>query len=285
MVQRIKTLGVITLLFITCSCNPLIDNGVHKRDLNKDIEMTTNYGVIVFRLSDETPLHRNNFLRLVNQHFYDSLLFHRVINHFVVQTGDPKSKKAGPDEELGDTDLPYTIPTEFRSNLFHKRGALNAARNGDDENPLQASSSTQFTFVQGKIYTDSTLNIAENRINYMQAYNRVIRKPENRSLVDLQKRINDGKAPQDSLSFVKNELKRLTEVEMAHSVRYKIPENQRLVYKTIGGAAHLDQNYTVFGEIISGLPVVDSIAKVKTNKSDRPLKEVRIISVRLVKRK
>jgi len=275
-------LAFIFVLFSFYGCNPLIEEAVRKNDLKKDIEFTTEYGSIIFRLSDETPKHRNNFIKLVNRHFYDSLLFHRVINHFIIQTGDPDSKLAKSEEPLGESDLPYTIPAEFNANLFHKRGALNAAR---DDNPERASSSTQFTFVQGKIYTDSMLSVAEKRINNWLAFNRVIHQPENQELVQLLKGLKNRQTNTDSLNMISNQLKILTEKELENSTLYKIPEAHRQVYKTIGGAAHLDQNYTVFGEVVKGMNVVDSIAKVSTDSLDRPVNDVRIISAKLIKRK
>jgi peptidyl-prolyl cis-trans isomerase B (cyclophilin B) len=208
-----------------------------------------------------------------------------VIQNFVVQTGDPDSKHAPAGAELGNGGLPYTVPKEVNEHLFHKRGALNAAREGDDENPVQASSSTQFTFIQGRIYNDSTLNIAENRINYMLAYNRVIRKPENKQLYEQLRRLETGKGTADSLAVVTAEMKRLANAEVAASPRYRIPEDRRQVYKTVGGAAHLDWSYTVFGEVVSGMEVVDKIAATKTDKLDRPLKDVHILSVKFIPRK
>lgn len=273
------------MCIITVGCNPIIGQGVRKSDLRKDVELTTSYGTVVFRLSDETPLHRNNFLSLVHRHVYDSLLFHRVINHFLIQTGDPTSKHAVPDALLGEGDLTYTVPAEINEHLFHKRGAINAARTSDDENPLQASSSTQFTLIQGRIYTDSTLDIAENRINYMRAYNRIIRRPANAALFDHLQRIQSGKASADSLAIVRAALRTLAQDEMAGSPRYRIPAEHRQLYKTIGGAAHLDGSYTVFGEVVSGMEVVDKIATQKTNAADRPVEDIRILSVRLIKRK
>jgi peptidyl-prolyl cis-trans isomerase B (cyclophilin B) len=264
------------------SCNPIIEEGVRKKDLKKDIEFTTEYGSIIFRLSDETPKHRNNFIKLVNQHFYDSLLFHRVINHFIIQTGDPDSKLAATGKPLGESDLPYTIPAEFNPNLFHKSGALNAAR---DDNPERASSSTQFTFVQGKIYTDSMLAIAENRINNWLAFNKVLHLSENKDLADLYEGLRIRHSNPDSLALINNKINVLADEEMKKGMLYKIPEAHRQVYKTIGGAAHLDQNYTVFGEIVKGIDLVDSIAKVATDSLDRPLIDVRIISAKLIKRK
>ncbi len=123
--------------------------------------MVTTEGTIVLRLSDSTPLHRDNFLKLVKSHFYDSLLFHRVIQNFMIQGGDPKSKNARPGEVLGDSSLPYSIPAEFRVTLFHKRGVLAAARESDDVNPEKLSSSSQFYIVQGKTYSDAGLDSVE----------------------------------------------------------------------------------------------------------------------------
>jgi peptidyl-prolyl cis-trans isomerase B (cyclophilin B) len=270
------------LMFEIFACNPIIEEGVRKNDLKKDIEFKTDFGEIIFRLSDETPKHRNNFIKLVNQHFYDSLLFHRIINHFIIQTGDPDSKLAKSGEPLGESDLPYTIPAEFNSNLFHKRGTLNAAR---DNNPERASSSTQFTFVQGKIYTDSMLTVAEKRINNWLVFNKVLHLSENLDLAELYEGLRKRQSNPDSLDLINNKIKVLVDEELRKGMLYKIPEVHRQVYKTLGGAAHLDQNYTVFGEVVKGMTVVDSIAKVPTDSLDRPLHDVRIISAKLIKRK
>lgn len=270
------------LVFGLMACNPVVFEGVRKRDLKKDVVFETQYGEIIFRLSDETPLHRNNFIKLVNRHFYDSLLFHRVINQFIIQTGDPDSKSAKPGEPLGESDLPYTIPAEFNPKLFHKRGVLNAAR---DDNPERASSSTQFTFVQGKVYTDSMLAVAEKRINNWLAFNKVLHQPENKKIAALYEGLRKRQSNPDSLMLVTNELKKLADVELKKSVLYIIPDEHRQVYKTLGGAAHLDQNYTVFGEVVKGMEVIDLIARVKTDSLDRPVNDVRIISAKLIKRK
>jgi len=206
-----------------------------KKDRKRDIEFVTTDGTIILRLSDSTPLHSDNFLRLVKSHFYDSLLFHRVIQYFMIQCGDPTSRNASPGIALGDSSPPYTIPSEFRVTLFHKRGVLAAARESDDVNPEKASSASQFYIVQGKKFTDAGL---------------------------------------DSI-----EIKRL---------KRKIPDYQREVYKTIGGSPHLDLNYTIFGEVVSGMETVDKIAAEPTSKGedfDRPLKDIRILSSRLIKRK
>ena len=280
--RLVQRLGTVMLLAIFLSgCNPEIEEGVRKGDLKKDVELVTDYGTIVFRLSDETPLHRNNFIRLVNKQFYDSLLFHRVVNNFLIQTGDPDSKGAKSEAQLGEAELPYTVPAEFTSDLFHKRGAINAARN---DNPARASSSTQFTIIQGRVYTDSTLAVAENRINGWLANNRVVNDPNNKELLDQIQSLRRRNPENDSLAIMRNVLQDLVEADLEKTPPYRIPEEHREIYKTIGGAAHLDQNYTVFGEVVSGMEVVDKIAVVET-RSERPLQDVRIISARMIKRK
>lgn len=230
-----RLLALAAMLLIIASCNPRLSNGIRVNDLKKDVELVTSKGNIVIRLSDSTPLHRDNFLRLVQQHYYDSILFHRVIDHFMIQAGDPESKRAKAGVELGNGGPAYTVPAEIRASLFHKKGVLAAARTGDDVNPMKASSGSQFYLVQGKVFTEAGLDSVEN-----------------------------------------------------FRLRRKLPAAQREVYKTIGGTPHLDQNYTVFGEVISGLTVIDSIAAVTTSGrmgGDRPLQDVRILKARLIKRK
>ncbi len=275
------------LLITTLGCDKEIEEGVMKSDLSKDVEMVTDFGTIVMRLSDDTPQHRNNFIKLVNEKFYDSIAFHRVIENFIIQTGDPESKNPDSEKDLGASDLPYRVPAEINNNLFHKRGALNAAREGDDNNPEQASSSTQFTIVQGRVYNDSTLKVAEGRINNWLAYNKVINKTEHKSKLDeLQNLFKNWDSTKiDALNLIKKELDSLTELEEVAMTKYTYPDAHREAYKTIGGAAHLDQNYTVFGEVVKGMDVVDSIAAVSTNDRDKPISDVRIISARMIKRK
>lgn len=193
------------------------------------IEMVTSQGKITLRLYDETPLHRDNFLKLVENHTYDGLLFHRVIKNFMVQAGDPKSRDAKPGQALGDGTLGYTVPAEFRPNLIHKRGALCAARQGDQVNPKKASSATQFYIVQGQVWDDKTLDMMEQRF---------------------------GK---------------------------KFTDEQRKVYSTVGGTPHLDGDYTVFGEVVEGMDVVNKICDLPCDRMDRPVEDVKIISVKVIK--
>lgn len=244
------------------------------------IELVTNYGTIILQLSDETPLHRDNFIKLVEAGTFDSLLFHRVIKDFMIQAGDTQSKYADSVARLGSSDLPYQIPAEIVPRLFHKKGALAAARTN---NPQRASSSTQFYIVQGKVQNDSLLTHNEGRINKMLARHYGINALENKPLMD-------------SLELARNEKDTVLTRELNTRLNsildsywnfeeYEIPEEHRLVYQTIGGTPHLDQNYTVFGEVISGLEVVDAIAAVETNRQDRPIEEVRILSMRVISKK
>lgn len=222
---------LLTVTFFTYS-EGQTDSTLKKKDRKRDVLIQTSMGDMIVRLSDSTPLHRDNFLKLVKVHFYDSLLFHRVIKDFMIQGGDPNSRNAKPGEALGMGGPGYRIPAEFRPTLFHKKGVIAAAR---DNNPEKASSGSQFYIVQGKKFTDIELDDLE-----------------------------------------KNRLKRT------------IPAEQREVYKTLGGTPHLDQGYTVFGEVIKGIEVLDKIAAVETSKGtdrDRPLQDVKIITMKLVKRK
>jgi peptidyl-prolyl cis-trans isomerase B (cyclophilin B) len=226
------------LLLLTSFCLVLgvlaqSDSTVTKKDRKKrDVLLQTSMGDIVIRLSDSTPLHRDNFLKLVKTHFYDSCLFHRVIKNFMIQGGDPESKTAPAGKPLGNGDLGYTVPAEFRPTLFHRKGVIAAAR---DNNPQKASSASQFYLTQGKVFTDAGLDSVET-----------------------------------------------------YRLKRKIPAEQREVYKTIGGVPHLDQNYTVYGEVVKGIEVIDKIAAVSTSKGadrDRPIENVVIVKAKLIKRK
>ena len=184
---------------------------------------------MVFVLYDDTPRHRDNFLKLISDHTYDGLLFHRVIGKFMIQGGDPESRDAKQNQMLGSGTLGYTVPAEFRDHHFHKKGALCAARQGDNVNPKKESSASQFYIVQGQVWDE----------------------------------------------------KMLERMEKEYHKKYT-PE-QRKVYTTIGGTPHLDGDYTVFGEIVEGMDVLDKIAAVQTDRYNRPLKDVKIIKANVIK--
>lgn len=200
----------------------------------------TTEGNITVKLYNETPLHRNNFINLVKAKTYDGVLFHRVIDEFMIQGGDPDSKTAKPNDMLGHGDLGYTVSAEFRTpEIYHKYGALAAARKGDDSNPTKASSASQFYLVVGKKFTDEQLNEMQES--------------------------------------------KIARYGHANDSTYKFSEQARQDYKTIGGTPHLDGNYTVFGEVLKGMDVVEKISKVETNESDRPIKDVRITKMKLIR--
>lgn len=241
------------------------------------VEVVTNYGSMIIQLYDETPLHRDNFIKLVKNGTYDSLQFHRIIKNFMVQAGDIRSKNATLTDTLGGSDLGYRIPAEIVPQHFHKKGAIGAARTN---NPERASSSTQFYIVQGRVMNDSLLNHNENRINQFLASHYAVNDPENKPLLDS---LDAARVAKDSI-LVKELTSKWTlrSKEYSKFERYQLPEAHREVYKSIGGSPHLDQNYTVFGEVISGLDVIDALAAVPTTQRDRPSTEVRILSMKIL---
>ena len=185
--------------------------------------------MLTLLLYNDTPRHRDNFIKLVSDKFYDGLLFHRVIERFMIQGGDPKSREALPGQSLGEGTLGYTVPAEFVPRRFHKRGALCAARQGDQVNPMKESSSCQFYIVQGQVWSEEELNMMAARFG-----------------------------------------------------KVFTPE-QRKVYTSVGGTPHLDGDYTVFGEVVEGMDVVERIAAVPRDNMDRPKEDVRIVSVEIIK--
>lgn len=304
MSTKAKFYLLVSLIVLT-SCDSQVESGVFKSDLQKDVALETNFGTIIIRLSDSTPVHRNNFIKLVNQKYYDSIQFHRVINNFLIQTGNPKNKQNYEQLKRDSVVLPDLIKAEFNPNLFHKRGAINAARTGGIYNPSQASSSTQFTIIQGIKQTDSSLDASLKRVNKWLAekavFNREKYKNDFTRFVAIYKYINHinafeielTKAQEDSISeiysglrekLLANNFDSLVNIELESMQKYSYPEAHRQVYKEIGGAPHLDQNYTVFGQVVYGMQVVDSIAAVQTDDRAKPVEEVWIIAARMIQR-
>ncbi len=243
------------------------------------ILITTSYGNMKIKLFEETPLHKKNFLKLIKQGTYDSLLFHRVINNFMIQGGDPDSKRANDTVLLGNGDVGYWIPAEFNPKIYHKKGVLAAAREGDDVNPKKESSGCQFYIVMGKKYDSLALQKAEIRvnrevitkINYLVGfggksvklkmyYNRLYTQGKNDSLSYAVKQLTDS----------------VSKIEYSKTKHYTWTALQKKTYTTLGGTPHLDNNYTIFGEVIQGLDVIDKIAAAKTDKNDRPKENIRM---------
>lgn len=243
--------------------------------------MHTSMGDIQLKLYNETPKHRDNFIQLVKDGTYNGLLFHRVIKDFMIQGGDVTSKDAPMNKSLGTGDLGYTVPAEFNyPKYFHKKGALCAARTGDEVNPERASSASQFYIVTGKKYSEAELNQMEKQL-------------ENRLKQSIFARLQAENKPKimeyyrsgnkEELAILRDTLIGKTELEAEkRKDETKLPKELREIYKTEGGVPFLDNQYTVYGEVVKGIEVVEAIQNVKTNKQDRPTENVVITSVELI---
>ncbi|MDF1548101.1 MAG: peptidylprolyl isomerase [Bacteroidales bacterium] len=274
--NNVKDQSITAEVLQTSLVNP-VDNG---KDVK--VKIKTTLGDITILLYGETPLHQKNFIKLVNEKFYDGILFHRVIKDFMIQAGDPDSKTAAKGQMLGSGGPGYTIPAEFRTDLFHKKGALSAARTGDQMNPEKKSSGSQFYIVQGTKYNDMQLTQMDAQLE-AQSYMPLIRKylsenPEEMKKVQDKQNAGD----QAGLQAIIDEITKRLKAEHPEIKPLKLSEKQKEIYKTIGGTPHLDGNYTVFGEVIEGLEVIDKIAAFATDASDRPVEDVKIISMELI---
>jgi len=256
-------------VFFLASCNNSVNQDIY-------VSIKTTEGNIKVHLYNETPNHRDSFIRLVRSHFYDSIPFHRVINGFMIQAGD-ESLKPGISNVVKDSLSLLTVNSEFNPLLYHKKGALAAAREGNDVNPDMKSSATQFYIVQGKRLTSEQLDIAEQTINT---------KIREANFIRLLHEVTDSSKAGLNLSpaaIQERATLRLYEF-LDKSGPHKIPEDQRTVYMSQGGVPRLDGTYTVFGEVVEGLDIVDKIAAVKTDSTDKPLNTVRIIKMKIVRR-
>jgi cyclophilin family peptidyl-prolyl cis-trans isomerase len=248
--------------------------------------ITTAYGNMKVKLYNETPLHRDNFIKLVKQGYYDSLLFHRVINQFMIQGGDPDSKHAKPGVLLGNGGPGYTIPAEFNKNIIHKKGVIAAAREPDNVNPEKASSGSQFYIVQGRKMTEQEIKSIldrKNKIAFEKGLMDFFVAPENENY---KKRYEELVASQnqEELNLLFEEVTPLIIMKLKEQGKwYEYTPEQIKIYETIGGTPHLDMDYTIFGEVIEGLDVIDKIASVKTDKNNRPLEDV-VMTIKLVKK-
>lgn len=243
------------------------------------VKIYTTMGDIIVALYDDTPVHRDNFVKLVKSGYYNETLFHRVINDFMVQAGDPDSKNAPKGKMLGMGDPGYTLEAEIvYPRHFHKRGALAAARQGDQTNPERRSSGSQFYIVTGNTYNEGQLSQLENqllRARQQEVFNRLA--TERRDTIMSLRRNRD----QAGLQALNDELMSMMEAEIRSNPPRLSPE-QRQAYTTIGGTPHLDGQYTVFGEVLQGMDVVDAIQKVATDRNDRPEEDVKILKMELL---
>lgn len=258
-------LFVLTIGFLMSSC---------AQNSDYVIKIKTNYGDMVALLYDETPKHKKNFIKLAEDRFYDSLLFHRVMKGFMIQGGDPDSKKAKPGQPLGVGGPGYTVEAEFNKNLFHKKGALAAARQPDAQNPTKASNGSQFYIVHGTVINPSDIeSLKVDQLKFNEAFQKFIANPANKPTIDSLMFIYTAG---DMSAYKKKMLSILPELEKQTGMKLtkEISEQQIQAYTTVGGAPHLDGDYTVFGEIIQGFEIIDRITSQTVDGNNRPMDDV-----------
>lgn len=260
--KKLNFLSFVLVFSLSAGC-------AQKRD--QVVTIRTKFGDMVAILYDETPKHKENFLKLAKEHYYDSLLFHRVIQGFMIQGGDPQSKNSAAGQRLGDGGPGYTIDAEINTRFFHEKGALSAARLGDQVNPAKASSGSQFYIVQGKKFPAE--EIMTDPQKYNSALQQFFQKPENKKFYDSLGTFYRSNDVRGYDAYIRS-LKPVVEEQLGVKVDKEIPAEALQAYTTIGGAPHLDGQYTVFGKVIKGLEVIDKIASLPKDQSDRPIENV-----------
>ena len=274
--NQLIIIAVITVMFAACGTGSKKSNDMEKRT---QVKIETTMGDIVVELYNETPKHRDNFIKLAKEGMYDSTLFHRVIRQFMIQAGDPESKTANDTAMLGGGDVGYTIPAEFVPKFFHKKGALAAARMGDDVNPNRESSGCQFYIVTGRKFREAQLlDMAgqKNNARVDEIFNELARK-HMKEIYKLRK-AGDNEA----LLELQDSLEAQAYAQYKEEEPFMFTPEQLAAYSTIGGAPHLDGAYTVFGQVVSGIETVEKIEGTKTGKADRPVENVRILKMSVV---
>ena len=266
---------VSTLLFTI-----LVLGSFFKKGDEVEVIMTTSKGELILKLYNQTPIHRDNFIKLINNQFYKGISFHRVIKNFMAQAGDPNSRDPEYSGNLGNNSEGETLPAEIYPALFHKKGALAAARMGDQVNPEKRSSGSQFYIVQGKRYNRNQLIQMEARINQQQEGNLVGAFLKNPSHVEYMNRVKvcQQNGWMDSLNMVIGEIKNMVLKDVD---KFTFSEEQLKAYETVGGTPFLDNGYTVFGEVVSGIDIIDSICTSPTLPGDKPQEPIIILSVKI----
>lgn len=280
--MKFKLIALLLMATTINSCDGCSSQNANAQSSENEtrILIKTTAGDITIKLYNETPQHRDNFIKLVEEHYYDSLLFHRVIRNFMVQSGDPVSRDAPKHAQLGTGGPGYTIPAEFvYPKYFHKRGALSAARQSDQVNPERKSSGSQFYIVTGKSYGKFELQELEKQLSEQQGqtiFDRLC--GENRDTILKLQDADDH----DGLMELQRKLVAQTEKILEEQGPFRFTKEQVDAYLKEGGTPFLDNQYTVFGEVIDGMKVVDKIEKAGTDMNDRPLKDIRILTMEII---
>ena len=274
--NRILIIAVLAMVLAACGAGSKKSTNMEKRT---QVKIETTMGNIVVELYNETPKHRDNFIKLAKEGMYDSTLFHRVIKAFMIQAGDPDSKNANDTAQLGGGDVGYTVPAEFVPKFFHKKGALAAARMGDDVNPERASSGCQFYIVTGRKFREAQLlDMAgqknNNRID--EIFNELARK--HMKEIYKMRKAND----EAGLLALQDSLEAQATAQYKEEEPFMFTPEQIAAYTTVGGAPHLDGAYTVFGQVVEGIETVEKIEVTKTGKADRPVENVRILKTTVI---
>lgn len=275
-----KSLSIVLIMLIVTAtaCQSGKKNESKMKNQGETVlSIETTMGNITVKLYDDTPKHKDNFVKLAKEGIYDGTLFHRVIKDFMIQAGDPQSKDAPKGKMLGSGDVGYTLPAEFvYPKYFHKRGVLSAARQGDQINPKKESSGCQFYIVTGKIFSESELLSMEQQKNQNKS-NSIFNALAQKHMKEIYKMRKDN--DEKGLYDLQERLIAEAENKAAKEPDFKFTPEQIHAYTTVGGTPHLDNEYTVFGEVIEGMDVVDKIQKMETDRSDRPKDDVKIVKV------
>lgn len=274
--NKILTIAALLLMFASCGAGSQKTTEMEKRT---QVKIETTEGNIVVELYNETPKHRDNFIKLAQEGMYDSTLFHRVIRSFMIQAGDPDSKNAADTAMLGSGDVGYTIPAEFVPKFFHKRGALAAARQGDNVNPERASSGCQFYIVTGRKFREAQLLdlVAQKNNNRVEEIFDTLVAKHRKEIFKLRKAGDD-----DALYELQDSLQSQAYALAKEEGPIQLSPEQVTAYTTVGGTPHLDGTYTVFGQVIEGMDTVEKIETAKTGRADRPVKNIRILKTTVI---
>lgn len=274
--NKLLILAALVTILTACGAGSKKQNEMEKRT---QVKFETTLGEIVVELYNETPQHRDNFIKLAKEGIYDSTLFHRVIRQFMIQAGDPDSKTASDTAMLGSGDVGYTIPAEFVPQFFHKKGALAAARMGDDVNPQRESSGCQFYIVTGRKFREAQLldmAAQKNNSRVDEIFNELARK----HMKEIYKLRKSGDT--DALLELQDSLENQAYSLAKEEEPFMFTPEQLTAYTTIGGAPHLDGAYTVFGQVVAGMETVEKIEATKTGRADRPVENVRILKATVI---